>query len=162
MSLALALALLFLGDGPSPACACTCFGPDKLEPAVSGANAVFVGRVRTITWDRRGERAKVRLRVTRAWKWSGHTPRPPRDIVVYTTRGPACGAYFSEGEEWLVFASRDGDDPDLWTHQCSGSDAIASSKPGEERGSRELRAKVLERLRWLERHHGSGSRPGAA
>jgi hypothetical protein len=141
----------------APPCTCTCVGPGPLDRAVARAEAVFVGRVRSIDWDSRVQIARVRIRVTRAWKWPGGSRRPPAELVVETAQGPACGAYFNNGEEWLVVAYHDAERRTLSTGQCSGTDQVTS---GPEPWQQRTREQVRARLVWLERHVGRASRPG--
>ena len=151
------LALLIALSPPAGACACTCMGPGPLDQAVADAEAVFVGRVATITWDARMRNAQVTLRVARAWKWPGAERWPPAVLVVETAPGPACGAYFGEGEEWLVFPHRAEGQQGLRTGQCSGTDAV--ERRGTELWQHRERERVRKRLAWLRRHVGRGSRP---
>jgi hypothetical protein len=150
--------LLAFSSAVRPA-ACTCVGPlGGPDQLVVAAKALFVGRVVAIRPD--GDvMLRVEVRVERAWKWREGGPRPPASITVVTAQGPACGAYFAEGEEWLVVAHQATDADVLWTGQCTGTDPV--DPPAGESWSRVVRERVQQRLRWLEEHVGPGSRPAA-
>lgn len=139
------------------ACACSCWGPGPLDGAFARSEAVFTGRVTGISWDASGQIATVRLSVATAWKWPQLSVRPPAEIVVATTHGPACGAYFGPGEEWLVFAQAEFARADLWTGQCTGTERFDA---GEEAWQRRRHRDAEERVRWLQRNVGPGARPG--
>ena len=157
-SLASALVALTLHLSP-PMCACSCAGSGPLEGIFTRSAAVVRGRVADIAWDSTGNIATVRIAVERAWKWPGTGSRPPRELIVKTAQGTACGAYFGEGEEWLVFAQPAAAGRGLWTGQCTGTDPVEI--PGNEPWQRLLRDEVRNRLTWLRQRVGDGSRPAA-
>lgn len=144
--------------GAEATCACSCWGPGPLDRAYTYAHAVFTGRVTAIEWDERGYTARVRIAVETAWKWPHLAVRPPAEIVVRTDQGPACGAYFGVGEDWVVFAEREFTRPGLWTGQCTGTERF---DPGTEEWRRRRREEAEERVRWLQRNVGRGTRPAA-
>jgi hypothetical protein len=152
--------LPLLADLASPSggatCACSCWGPGPLERRFAEAEAVFVGRVTDVQWDRRGPVATARIAVGTAWKWPHLTVQPPAEILVSTGQGPTCDTYFSVGEVWLIFADVQFARTGLWTGQCTGTERFDT---GTLEWQRRARADAEERVGWLQRNVGGGTRP---
>jgi hypothetical protein len=158
MILLLPLLAALASPAPAATCACTCWGPGPLDRRFAEAEAVFVGRVIDVEWDRRFV-ATATIAVGTAWKWPHLTVRPPAEIVISTGRGPTCDSYFQVGEVWLIFADVEFARTGLWTGQCTGTERFDT---GTLEWQRRRRAEAEERVRWLQRNVGGGSRPEVA
>jgi hypothetical protein len=100
---------------PSVAEACDCNPPSSPEVARDKADAVFEGRVASVSRGITGSSLSVTLEVLRVWKGSVYS-----EVVVETPSAPEeCGLTFSEGETWVMFATVSG--RKLEADHCSGS-----------------------------------------
>ena len=100
------MSLLLLLPDCASACTCAGFGgspQQRAERMLDKSSAVFAGKVVDIDRDQKGPLGgvdKVSFRVSEAWKG------PERETLELTTQsqGIACGYFFSEGREYLVYA----------------------------------------------------------
>ncbi|WP_179955481.1 MYXO-CTERM sorting domain-containing protein [Chondromyces crocatus] len=106
LALALTTALLTLLQ-TTDVLACKCVPPPPVATALEQSEAVFAGKVVGIAKQSSDETVPlvVKLDVSRAWKGKvGSTVE-----VRTATSSAACGLYFEEGKEWLIYAgSREG------------------------------------------------------
>lgn len=116
ISLCIATALLLL-LGAAPANACSCLPPPPPAEAIEEADAVLLGRV--VETQRTGDNINegeliATVAVEKSWKGPGG------EVAVHTPPNSAqCGLGFSEGERWVIYASkRDGV---LHAHLCTRS-----------------------------------------
>jgi hypothetical protein len=104
---------------PSSASACSCNFLSEAE-IIDWSAAVFRGRVLSVDspgmLDFKWPRGMwiVRLEVITAWKG----PAEPELVVITAMEGTACGALFTKGVEYLVFAAPLSPDAPLWTSSC--------------------------------------------
>jgi hypothetical protein len=109
----------------SYAVACSCMMPPPPPKALEQAAAVFSGKVTKIDANQ-GHRKTITLSVDRTWKGID------TETVTLTTGsgGGDCGYGFKDGEAYLVYAYRGGDEENgpLGTSICSRTRPIADAK----------------------------------
>jgi len=106
--------------GPE-AYACSCIPAPPVEDRLAGADAVFHGTVLRGGGVGSGcgglLQRKFRFEVHTVWKGD----IGDRVTVKTGMGGGDCGMGFEKGEEYVIFASRDGDNGSLHTGTCSGN-----------------------------------------
>ena len=112
LMVALVMAVSGIAVAAPPCWACSCVDSTREERA-DWADAVFFGRVRSITGD---EPLRVKFRVRKIYKGRNIDEF---EIVRTSSQGPACGVHFEEGKRYTVFAERR--DGKLFTNSCSGT-----------------------------------------
>ncbi|EYF05656.1 hypothetical protein [Chondromyces apiculatus] len=120
-ALAFSAALAILSP-TNDALACRCTPPRTVAIAMKDATAVFKGKVTAVVKGAApGSTLLVKFDVSTSWKGP-----PGATIEVRTASdGAACGLYFTEGAEWLVYASTN--DGALSTGLCSRSKPLADA-----------------------------------
>lgn len=115
MALVLLLLPALWGFQPPQAMACDCMVFDNAQEALADADAVFTGEVLDIAKQPRRDTGydAVILAVDRAWKGVDAT-----QVIVYT-RWSDCMFYFEEGERYLLYAYKSGENLEVST--CSSS-----------------------------------------
>jgi hypothetical protein len=112
----------------SSALACRCSGPEPGAEALAEADVALIGQV----VDREGGQGgttRFVLRVTHAIRGL----EEGTETLEVHTPATSCGfGYLATGEEWLVFARRDGDA--LVTRKCTGT--VRLREAGGERSAR--------------------------
>ena len=101
---------------PDRSLACSCLEPDSPSEALAEADAVFLGRAVSVSevHDGRTFRNTVTTEFNVAAVWKG--PVKPTVQISSEADGAACGYYFAEGVEYVVYAYSGGA---LWTGLCS-------------------------------------------
>lgn len=112
----LAAALLALLAGVESAHACTCGPSGSPAEALERADAVFAGKVTSITFKgtspyrlSSADPVEVEFRVSRVWKG----PRRETRTVETENSGISCGYQFKKGQTYIVYAT------DGYTGMCS-------------------------------------------
>lgn len=125
--LMLAASLFIISAESAQACSCLPSTPDQ---HFESANAVFSGRVVNVVTPRRNPRRpqvssqqkRVMFEVAEVWK--GEERR--RLMVMTSDSSASCGFNFTEGESYLVYASRS--DNRLTTSLCSGTKLLSQAQ----------------------------------
>ena len=104
LCVALALATLCLAQAMAPArsYACSCAGPRAVKDALQDADAVFTGKVLTVSSASVGPSwhpTRVLFEVQSVWKGPG-----TKQVTIYTGSGGGdCGYSFDVGQHYLVY-----------------------------------------------------------
>lgn len=179
--LAVAAMLPLLGATPAtsraPSCAsesgrCSCIRLVPIADAVRQAGVALVGvaepgvRVRLDNGD---TAMHHRVRVERAWRWTGRGPNPPRVLTLRAARYHVCGSHLVPGARTLFLGDRLDDSTFALNDACTRGgpvDTTASTAAAMrlEYGPKAPRRWLRERtqvLREVEREHGLGREPAA-
>ena len=104
MKLLLSISFLFLAMGSTQAKACSCAPPAPVKDALATSAEVFSGEVLKVEHLSNGNpfaSVRVTLRVIESWKG----PLEFEKTLFTASNGAACGVYFREGSQYLVYAS---------------------------------------------------------
>ncbi len=111
-----------LGDTPAVAKRCTCPTKPSLEDALDKSSLVFVGQVKDLSVSPlKPDHTQIKFSVNR--KLKGFDEVAGNSVLVYSPKTlESCGIAFTEGMDYLVFAS--GNPAFFQTTSCSLTDVL--------------------------------------